>query len=225
MSFSGSRCVRVKSDGGNPKIDENQSLDEEAPVDMTKALLLTGLALQLLILLVVVIRTNKEPGIGLAELQRTISEEVGVLQEELSARHDATDSRLSELEISASKALAAREDDPALEERLSPMLAEVAERVEGCVRDAVAELDRRTEAAAVEVRRGSESASGSPIERVLRNRGFTDIEVIGEPKPEGDFLRVVVEARRDGMAYKGPVILSGDEVLEQRLSPSYPMFP
>ena len=63
------------------------------------------------------------------------------------------------------------------------------------------------------------------LTRVLRDRGFTEVRMVDEPVSEDGRTKVLVEARRDGMVYKGPVFIDGDQVVEQRLSPSYPMFP
>jgi hypothetical protein len=63
------------------------------------------------------------------------------------------------------------------------------------------------------------------VSRVLGERGFTEVALVGEPERDGERTRVLVKARRDGMVYKGPVLLLGARVVEQRLRPSYPMFP
>jgi hypothetical protein len=60
---------------------------------------------------------------------------------------------------------------------------------------------------------------------MLGEDGFGQVAVLQGPAPDGDRFRVLVEARKEGMTYKGPVFLMGTEVVEHRLTPSYPMFP
>jgi hypothetical protein len=64
------------------------------------------------------------------------------------------------------------------------------------------------------------------VARSLGERGFREVAVVEGPTPvEGDREKLVVEARRDGMTYKGVVIVSAGRVVEQRLSSSHTMFP
>jgi len=101
----------------------------------------------------------------------------------------------------------------------------VAEKVGPLLREAVESLDGRLRHMETSIEHGRETDSEDTLRRVLAERGFTEVRIIEGPESEGGRLRLTVEARRDGMTYKGPVFLDGSKVVEQRLSPSYPMFP
>ena len=92
-------------------------------------------------------------------------------------------------------------------------------------REAVESLDGRLRDMETSIEDGKEADSEDAINRVLAERGFSEVKIIEGPESAGGRIRLTVEARRDGMTYKGPVFLDGSKVVEQRLSPSYPMFP
>ncbi len=106
-----------------------------------------------------------------------------------------------------------------------PPRVRVAEEVAPLVREAVDVLSARLAALEATLAEERTETAAELVARLLAERGFSRVTFVEGPVREGDLLRAVVEARRDGMAFKGPVILEGREVLRENLRPAYPMFP
>lgn len=106
-----------------------------------------------------------------------------------------------------------------------PMPLRVAEEIGPLVREAAQALHVRLDELAETVREVREESVPDQVARVLAAAGFAEVAVLSGPRPDGDRTRVLVEARREGMTFKGPVWLRGGRVVERRLSPAYPMFP
>jgi len=170
-------------------------------------------------------RRVKELETRLTELGNHLSEDVAekvsvesqALRDEVGSRLGSLQGcvdRMTTLETQWANAME-REPDAA------PDAEALAEAVRPLIREAVESLDGR-------IRSLAETREGSVDEAVLaslKERGFSDVVLTREATTADGRTKVIVEARRDGMTYKGPVILVGDRVIEQRLSPSYPMFP
>ena len=101
----------------------------------------------------------------------------------------------------------------------------IAEEVEPLLREAVESLDGRLREIAAARAPEGEVDLAEAIARQLRDDGFTEVRIVQAPEPDGARSRAIVQARRDGMTYKGPVWLSGTRVKEHRLSSASPMFP
>jgi len=102
---------------------------------------------------------------------------------------------------------------------------ELADAVRPLIREAVESIDSRLRQVSESVRTADRTSPDVVVLRTLAARGFSDVVVTRETAMDGGRTKVIVEARRDGMTFKGPVILDGDTVVEQRLTPAYPMFP
>lgn len=161
------------------------------------------------------------------ELARIENEGVARIEAALSGRIDGLETVVRELGVAVS---AAREDSVApppgaafgalVREVVEPLTARAA-RIE----DALEPVATRLAAIEVALRDGRVEGVEDALVRVLKDRGFRDVVLLEGPAPDGERSRILVEARRDGMAYKGPVFLVGGKVVEQRLNPSFPMFP
>ncbi len=101
-----------------------------------------------------------------------------------------------------------------LKAQIRPMLTEVVESLDARLRNFTASLHK-----------DQEESMGERVRRVLGERGFSEVTVVSSADTEGGRSRVVVEAKRDGMSFKGPVLIEKGRVVEQKLRPSYPMFP
>jgi vacuolar-type H+-ATPase subunit I/STV1 len=101
----------------------------------------------------------------------------------------------------------------------------VAEEVEPLIKEAVESLDARLRELAASLKEDRRETRTELLTRVLNDRGFRDVTVVEVTEEEGGRARVSVEARRDGMTFKGPVTIENGRVVEQKLTPSYPMFP
>ena len=124
---------------------------------------------------------------------------------------------LDRLESMEEKLSLALETDPAsvnLEEQLKPVLGEVIESLDARLRNFTASFRNDREESRCEL-----------LRRVLGERGFTEVSVVTTTEDEDGRFRMVVEAKRDGMSFKGPVLIEAGRVVEQKLRPSYPMFP
>ena len=65
------------------------------------------------------------------------------------------------------------------------------------------------------------------VEGWLLSEGFHDVhlpEDLSEVKDEGEY-RIPLEAHRDGVAFKGEIVVRDGRVVEERLRPSYEAFP
>ena len=83
-------------------------------METTEQLLAVGLALQLLVIVVLIMRTKRGPGIDLDHVHKAVSEEVTGLRDDISGRLDVTDARLAEMESTAA-ALVDRESQTDLD--------------------------------------------------------------------------------------------------------------
>ncbi len=122
--------------------------------------------------------------------------------------------RLSTMEKSLETALEREPPSIDLKEQIKPMLTEVLEGLEARLRNFTASLHQ-----------DQEESRGALLRRVLGERGFFQVAVVSSTETEDGRSRVVVEAKRDGMSFKGPVLIEAGRVVEQKLRPSYPMFP
>lgn len=103
--------------------------------------------------------------------------------------------------------------------------AQVAKEVQPLLRDATAAIEHQLRELHDVLASGAEQSTADLVNRALSRQGFSQVEMVSVPKSDGGRTSVAVEARRDGMTYKGTVVLDGTKVIEQQLSPSYPMFP
>ena len=152
---------------------------------------------------------------GLEGLEKRLPDISG-LEAQLSTlvERSATLDRLETMEQSLRMAL---EREPAsidLKEQIRPMLIEVVESLDARLRNFTASLHQ-----------DQEESRGELLRRVLGERGFSEITVVSSAETDGGCSQVVVEAKRDGMSFKGPVLIEEGRVVEQKLRPSYPMFP
>ena len=99
------------------------------------------------------------------------------------------------------------------------------EQIEPLLREVVEVLGLRLSALQQEIRIERIESDGETVGRSLADQGYHDVTVIGEPGADGNRSRVLVEATREGMTYKGPVWFRGGRVVEHRLTPSYSVFP
>ena len=147
------------------------------------------------------------------EVTRVVREESGAVREELEKRISKLGEHVEEVARIA-RGLVEREPGRPVAEELEPVL-----------REAVESLDARiAELASAVVERRVETVSQT-VTRILGEKGFTEVRIVDEPITEGARTRVLVNAKRDGMPYKGSVHLEDARVVEHRLAPSYPMFP
>lgn len=122
--------------------------------------------------------------------------------------------RLGVIEKSIEDALSREAPEIHIEEQLKPLLAEAVEDLDGRLKSFSASLEKdRTE------------TRSELVTRVLGDRGFKEVVVVDTADTEDGTTRLIVEAKRDGMSFKGPVLISDGRVVEQKLRPSYPMFP
>jgi hypothetical protein len=103
---------------------------------------------------------------------------------------------------------------PRFAEEVGPLLEEAVDSLEARIREVIVSLESRRDEGVAE-----------SVERGLLERGFGEVRIVDGPSFEGERTRVVVSARREGMTYKGAVLLSGRRIVDERLSPAYPMFP
>jgi len=62
--------------------------------------------------------------------------------------------------------------------------------------------------------------------RWLRDEGYYSARILNEDDElSGQEIEVVVEAVKDGLRYRGHVLVQGNEIQETNLDPSYSMFP
>jgi len=154
------------------------------------------------------------------DVAEKISLESRALREEVGSRlgsFNACVERMTTIETQLARAVS-REPEAlsaeGLAEAVRPLIREAVESLEGRIRT-LSEALRET---------GREGVEGA-VMKSLAERGFVDVVLTRSATAEDGRTKVIVEARRDGMTFKGPVILDGTRVVEQRLSPSYPMFP
>jgi len=122
--------------------------------------------------------------------------------------------RLEVIEKTLDEALLREPPEVHLEEQLKPMLDE-----------AVSELDARLKSFTASLEKDRAETRSELVTRVLGDRGFSDVSIVRTTDAEDGASRLLVEARRDGMSFKGPVLVREGRVVEQKLRPSYPMFP
>jgi hypothetical protein len=122
--------------------------------------------------------------------------------------------RLPAIEISLSQALSREPERIDLAADLRSMLAETVESLDARLRSFTASLEKQRK-----------ETQNEMLARALGDRGFTEVIVVDATDDEGGRSRLIVEARRDGMSFKGPVLIEDGRVVEQKLRPSYPMFP
>ncbi|MHC4471057.1 MAG: hypothetical protein ACYTDY_08575 [Planctomycetota bacterium] len=147
------------------------------------------------------------------EIARAVTEASSATRAEVDERLEELGGRVEEV-ARLVKSLLEREPGTSVAEELAPVL-----------REAVDALDARiNELSSAVVTRRVETVYQT-VTRVLGEKGFSDVTILEEPTTDGERTRVLVNARRDGMTYKGSVHLEGASVVEQSLAPSYPMFP
>lgn len=143
---------------------------------------------------------------------------------ELREFEERTASRLDRLERELRRIAAGLEELAAREPASQPVIR-VGEEVEPLLREVIDVLEGRIRAVEAALSETQVESVPDAVRRALRERGFGEVAILEGPQPDGERFRVLVEARKEGMTFKGPVFLSGTNVVEQRLSPSYPMFP
>jgi hypothetical protein len=138
------------------------------------------------------------------QIARMIHDESTALLEEVGRRLDDLSGRVEEVARMARGFLDSEPGDSVSVE-VEPMLREAVERLDARLDElASAVVERRVE------------TLGQTVSRVLSEKGFVDVSVLGEPATEGDRTQVLVTARRDGMTYKGSVHLEGAKVVVRR---------
>ncbi|MEN8149088.1 MAG: hypothetical protein ABFS86_04650 [Planctomycetota bacterium] len=175
----------------------------------------------------VLFRRVRELETRLTELGRGLGEEVAekvslesqALREEVANRLGAVQACVDRLETIEGRL------KETIEGSGDPDPKDLADAVRPLLREAVESIDGRLRQVTESLRAPSARAPDTPLARSLAERGFSDVVVAREATMEDGRTKVIVEARRDGMTFKGPVILDGDHVVEQRLAPAYPMFP
>ena len=159
-----------------------------------------------------------------ARIEKTLVDEVARIEKALVVRIEALEAVVREVaarpEPETPPAPAGEDIGLAVREALEPLSLRMAQ-----IEDALKPVGGRLAAIEGALRDGRVESVEDALVRVLEDRGFRDVVVLEGPVPDGDRSRMLVEARRDGMAYKGPVFLAGGKVVEQRLNPSFPMFP
>ncbi len=122
--------------------------------------------------------------------------------------------RLGAIEQSVEEALRREPLGDDLDERLKPILAEAVSDLDARLRSFIASLEKdRTE------------TRSELLVRTLGDRGFSEVSIVTTAETEDGGSRLLVEAKKDGMSFKGPVLIFEGRVVEQKLRPSYPMFP
>lgn len=154
------------------------------------------------------------------EVAEKVSVESQALREEVVTRLTSLQSCADQMATFETRIeeMVRREPEPLDAESLAGMIRPL-------IREAVDSIDGRIRNVSDTIREVSEEAPEDAVVRALTDRGFKDVQIVGPAGEDGNRLRLFVEARRDGMTFKGPVFLDGSRVVEQRLSPAYPMFP
>jgi hypothetical protein len=174
------------------------------------------------------IRQVKKLETDLTELGTHLGEEVAekialesrALREEILTRLSSLDAcvdRMATIETRLTEAGEREEDAPDPEatlDALRPLIREAVETLDGRIRAVTEHLAAAPSEGAAEI-----------VTKALVERGFSDIVVTREAVSGDGTSRLTVEAKRDGMTYKGPVLLDGTQVASVRLKPAYPMFP
>jgi len=174
-------------------------------------------------------RRVKELETRLTELGDHLTEDVAEkVSMESQALRDEVGSRLGSLQecVDRMTAIETRlagtaEREPEAVPDVEALAETLADSVRPLIREALESLDGRIRSLAETRDAGVEGA----VMKSLSERGFSDVVLTREATTAEGRTKVIVEARRDGMTYKGPVILDDGRVVEQRLSPSYSMFP
>lgn len=151
------------------------------------------------------------PGRVVGPVGESVSRAAADAVADLSDRIDALRERVEEIGRREADAPPA---GPRLAEEVGPLLEEAVDSLEARIRELAASLQSRRD-----------EGIAAAIARELAGKGFADVEIVDGPAFEGERTRVVVSARREGMPFKGVVFLSGQRIVEDRLSPAWPMFP
>jgi hypothetical protein len=114
-----------------------------------------------------------------------------------------------------------------IREAAPPAVLRVGEEVEPLLREAMESLDGRLREilGTLAADRQEELGFAEVMKRGLADLGYGQVRIVAGPDWEGERILVRVEAKREGMTYKGSVYLDGNRVVEHRLSPAFPMFP
>jgi len=105
---------------------------------------------------------------------------------------------------------------------------ELADDLREAVRSAVKELEKDLKKILRVTGRTRADRMGTLISRRLLDEGYSNVRITGGlpgTRSGKAPVRVPVDAERDGLRYRGVVVMRGDEIEETRLSPEHLMFP
>jgi hypothetical protein len=138
---------------------------------------------------------------------------------DLPARLDRLETKLEALRPAAD----ASAEPPPVEVRL-----EIADDLRDAVREAVRDLERDLKKILRVTGRTRAERVGTMIRLRLLEEGYTAIRITGGlPRTRSGRarVRVPVDAERDGLRFRGVVVMRGNEIEETRLGPEHRMFP
>ena len=100
------------------------------------------------------------------------------------------------------------------------------DKVLGEFRDALAQLSGPVEQIRDHVQRSLVERMGDEVRRTLFNLGYDRVDLATDlTELENGEGKVQVEVQREGVKSKGYVVLKDGSVVEQKISPTYEMFP
>jgi hypothetical protein len=124
-------------------------------------------------------------------------------------------------------ALLLAEENPAAPPAVNVQV-EIADDLREAVRSAIHEVERDLKKILRATGRTRAEQLGSRISRRLLDEGYTSVRITGGlPRTRSGraLVRVPVDAERDGLRFRGVVVMRGNEIEETRLSPEHRMFP
>lgn len=141
-----------------------------------------------------------------SETARSVPETARIIPE------DKTGPRLDELARDVASTKDSLERVAAVQERLHDDTAYLLERVERL-------------ATALEQSRAGELSDR--IHDRLGSRGFSDVRILGEltDVPVDAPLKVMVEARKSGISYKGFVVVADGNIVDEKMTSAHELFP